>query len=349
MTAAPTSSALTSRGRCSCTQVMERNGDAIKPIWISEYAWISFPANLQQQLQSLAKPGRFSGQEYLGQERRRADAGPLARGGLRARAERMALDGRDVRVAPAQPDGVPLEPATYFAILNQDFTPRPAYMALQDYSKVVPSVPHAATQAPPERARLPCSLLPVRPLLSRLFRLLGLSVGAWARAALNRPRGLYMERHARHCPQRRRRHGPVGFFALYYSARNLPIIALGPGRLCPDRLLQTTGSPRPGRLLHSVLLVPQGLRQPAFPHCRNADPPGLCGASGPPRYSVLLTRPLGAPQQSGHCRPTRPKSLPHPHSSPSRTQFTRHQTHTPRRHCQRYQPPPSPVDGQPKT
>ena len=31
-------------------EVMERNGDAHKPIWISEYAWLSFPANLQQQL-----------------------------------------------------------------------------------------------------------------------------------------------------------------------------------------------------------------------------------------------------------------------------------------------------------
>ena len=125
------------------------------------------------------------------------------------------------------PDGDPLEPATYFSILNQDFTPRPAYLALQDYSKVVPSTP-----TPQPKPLLNALGFPFLYFLFGLFSLaafafLGLSVGAWVRAALNRPRGLYTERTREIARNGAAVMGMVGFFALYYSARNLPIIAIG--------------------------------------------------------------------------------------------------------------------------
>ena len=52
-------------------------------------------------------------------------------------------------------------------------------------------------------------------------------MGAWVRAALNSPRGLYTERTREIARNGAAVMGMIGFFALYYSARTLPIIALG--------------------------------------------------------------------------------------------------------------------------
>lgn len=209
-------------------EVMERNGDALKPIWISEYAWLSFPANLQQQLNlSPDAWAAFQTKNIWGKSVDEQTQGQyLVEGYERARNEWPWMGVMFVWHL-RNPDGDPLEPATYFSILNQDFTPRPAYLALQDYSKVVPSTP-----TPQPKPLLDALGFPFLYVLFGLFSLasfafLGLSAGAWVRAALNRPRGLYIERTREIARNGAAVMGMIGFFALYYSARNLPVTALG--------------------------------------------------------------------------------------------------------------------------
>lgn len=109
-------------------QVMERNGDAEKPIWISEYAWLSLPDD-------------FAGDPSKNIWGKSVDEGTqgrwLVEGYERAESEWPWMGVMAVwhlRFANPQPT----EPANYFALLRDDFTPRPAYNALREYSKRYP-------------------------------------------------------------------------------------------------------------------------------------------------------------------------------------------------------------------
>ena len=107
-------------------RIMERNGDGGKAVWASEYAWISLPPDWT------GKPSTW-GQSVSAE----MQAQYLVEGYERARAEwpwmgvMFVWNFRD-------PAPLPNEPATYFQIVNDDFTPRPAYTALQDYSRRFP-------------------------------------------------------------------------------------------------------------------------------------------------------------------------------------------------------------------
>jgi polysaccharide biosynthesis protein PslG len=109
-------------------RVMEANGDAAKPIWISEYAWISLPpdfsgdptkniwgASVDEQTQ-----GRWLVEGYERAQSEWPWIGVMCVWHLR------------------QPDPVPGEPANYFAILRDDFSPRPAYDAIRQYAARFP-------------------------------------------------------------------------------------------------------------------------------------------------------------------------------------------------------------------
>ena len=127
------------------------------------------------------------------------------------------------------PDGSPLEPATYFSILNQDFSPRPAYNALKEYSSNVPSVP-----TPQEK---PLWDLIGFPLLYIIFGLLSLasagysaaSLGRWASAALDRPRGRFSEQASEVARNAAAVAGMSLLFGLYYLAGSLPLIIVALG------------------------------------------------------------------------------------------------------------------------
>lgn len=208
-------------------EVMERNGDALKPIWISEYAWVSFPDNLQQQL-NLSPEGwaAFQAKNIWGKSVDEQTQGRyLVEGYERARNEWPWMGVMFVWHL-SNPDGDPLEPATYFSILNQDLTPRPAYLALQDYSKRVPSMPTPQQKPLLNALGFPFLYVLFGVLSLACFAFLGLFVAAWARAALNRPRGRYTE-HTREIARNGAAVvGMAGFFAIYYAVGNLPMMAL---------------------------------------------------------------------------------------------------------------------------
>ncbi|HKP51111.1 MAG TPA: O-antigen ligase family protein [Chloroflexia bacterium] len=104
--------------------VMERNGDEHKPIWISEYAWISIPPDFK------GDPGR----NIWGQSVDEAtQARYLVEGYERAQKEWPWMGVMNVWYF-REPDPDPLDPADYFAIVRPDFIPRPAYEMLKDYS-----------------------------------------------------------------------------------------------------------------------------------------------------------------------------------------------------------------------
>jgi O-antigen ligase len=105
--------------------VMERNGDAHKPIWISEYAWISIPPDFKGDL------GRNIWGENVDEE---MQARYLVEGYERAQREWPWMGVMNVWYF-REPDPDPLDPADYFAIVRPDFTPRPAYEALKRYGE----------------------------------------------------------------------------------------------------------------------------------------------------------------------------------------------------------------------
>lgn len=106
-------------------QVMEKNGDAHKPIWISEYAWISLPPDFK------GDPGRNIWGESVDEE---TQARYLVEGYERAQKEWPWMGVMNVWYF-REPDPDPLDPADYFAIVRPDFTPRPAYEALKRYGE----------------------------------------------------------------------------------------------------------------------------------------------------------------------------------------------------------------------
>jgi hypothetical protein len=102
-------------------EVMVRNGDAQKAVWISEFGYVSAPPDLPHSWGvSVSEEQRAA---YL--------VGQLER----ARREWPWVGVMNVwflRWGGAPPD--PRDPTAYFAILGQDFTPTPAYAALSAYA-----------------------------------------------------------------------------------------------------------------------------------------------------------------------------------------------------------------------
>jgi O-antigen ligase len=208
--------------------VMVANGDADTPIWISEYAWVSIPSDLQQRLDLSPDEWKVFQDKNIWGHNIQVDEETQGKyeveGYQRARNEWPWMGVMFVWYL-RNPDADPLEPATYFSLLQQDFTPRPAYFALQEYSKVVPAVP-----TPQDRPILVTAgfllLYSVFGLLSLAsFAYVGTGVAGWARAALDLP-------HGRYSPQAREVAlngaavvGMVALFMLYYAASDTRIIA----------------------------------------------------------------------------------------------------------------------------
>jgi O-antigen ligase len=106
-------------------QVMEKNGDVRKPIWISEYAWISLPPDFK------GDPTRNIWGQSVDEE---TQGRYLVEGYERAQREWPWMGVMNVWYF-REPDPDPLDPADYFAIVRPDFTPRPAYEALKRYGE----------------------------------------------------------------------------------------------------------------------------------------------------------------------------------------------------------------------
>ncbi|HET8630537.1 MAG TPA: beta-galactosidase [Thermomicrobiales bacterium] len=106
--------------------IMVRNGDAAKPIWVSEYGWDSLPPGWQGRPSTWGPPVSEDTQaRYMieGLDRMR-DEWPWV-GAVFVWAFRF----------PDPPSAHPDDPAPYFAVVNHDFTPRPAYTALQNWAQ----------------------------------------------------------------------------------------------------------------------------------------------------------------------------------------------------------------------
>ncbi len=107
--------------------VMQENGDAGKAIWVSEVAWLSLPPDFGDYKQDFGPSVDEQTQaRYLVEAYQRAQAewpwmGPMFVWHLR------------------DPDPLPNQAAPWFAILNQDFSPRAAYTALSEYGAQFPS------------------------------------------------------------------------------------------------------------------------------------------------------------------------------------------------------------------
>ncbi len=117
-------------------RVMEKYGDAAKPIWISEYSWISLPPGWEEECKQ--RTDNPCGQNIWGQSvDEQTQARWLVEGYRRAQAEWPWMGVMCVWYF-REPDPHPEQPANYFAIVRPDFTPRPAYEALKEYSRLMP-------------------------------------------------------------------------------------------------------------------------------------------------------------------------------------------------------------------
>jgi O-antigen ligase len=106
-------------------EVMERNGDHHKAIWIGEFGWNSAP-------ESVPPERRFTWGQPVSEELK---AHYLVGQMERARQEWPWMGVMNVwmlRWAGSVPD--PADPTPYFAIVDQDFQPLPAYTALQHFA-----------------------------------------------------------------------------------------------------------------------------------------------------------------------------------------------------------------------
>lgn len=213
-------------------EVMARNGDADKPIWISEYAWISLPANWdancrQQKAANPDDPSKQCGENIWG---RSVDPQTQAQwevaGIERARSEWPWLGVMNVWYF-REPQPNPLEPATYFAIVDPDYTAHSAYYALQAYSV-------SLTGAGRPVAQKPLWNIVGFPFLYAIFGLFALasagyganSITRWAGAALNRPEGRYRETVREFARNGALVVGMALLLGLYYKSSSLPVILL---------------------------------------------------------------------------------------------------------------------------
>lgn len=106
-------------------EIMVRNGDAAKPIWASEYGWLSLPPDWT------GERGTWGNSVDEETQARWTIAGLD-----RARVEWPWLGAVFVWafrwVEP--PSERPSDPARYFEVVDHDFRPRPAYLALRDWA-----------------------------------------------------------------------------------------------------------------------------------------------------------------------------------------------------------------------
>lgn len=207
--------------------VMVKNGDTKKPIWISEYAWVSYPDNLQQSLGlDDTQWAEFQARNIWGRSvDEQTQARYLVDGYKRARDEWPWMGVMFVWNL-RNPDANPLEPASYFTILNPDFSPRPAYTALQEYSKVVPETP--TPQGRPIWNTAGFFLLyAIFGLLSfASFAYVGTGVARWTQAAVNRPRNRVsgeMQEIARNGAAIT---GMIALYLAFYASNNLILAGL---------------------------------------------------------------------------------------------------------------------------
>jgi hypothetical protein len=117
-------------------EVMERNGDAGKAIWISEFGYNSAPEQkpdadpqtwpIQRVLWGQPVSEQLKGQYLVGQLERARTEWPWA-GVMNVWFLRWG-----------GPDPSPNDPTPYFALVNQDFTPLPAYKSLQAFMAAGP-------------------------------------------------------------------------------------------------------------------------------------------------------------------------------------------------------------------
>ncbi len=107
-------------------EIMERNGDGAKPIWISEYGWVAPPADW---------PGPQRTDFGLSVNEQ-TQARYTVEGLERARREWPWLGAVFVWafrwVEP--PEERPDDPTRHFAVVEHDFTPRPVYAALREWA-----------------------------------------------------------------------------------------------------------------------------------------------------------------------------------------------------------------------
>jgi hypothetical protein len=105
-------------------EVMERNGDAGKAIWISEFGYNSAPESIPEDRRvtwGLPVSEELKGDYLVGQLVRARDEWPWI----------GVMNVWFLRWGGPDPD--PTDPTPYFAIVNQDFTPLPAYAKLKAF------------------------------------------------------------------------------------------------------------------------------------------------------------------------------------------------------------------------
>lgn len=208
-------------------EVMERYGDGNKAIWISEYNWVSLPPGWEEEKANAHEEEKqFWGTNIWGASVDEETQGRwLVEGYERVRREWPWLGVMNVWFL-RDPTADRRQPASWFAIVQPDFTPRPAYMALQNYSAALgPERPPA--QKPPWNAFGFPFLYGVFGLMSVASAAWGLSnLGRWAGAALNIPRDRYRE-----TAQELARNGVVVVLmvllvGLYFGTQNVPLALL---------------------------------------------------------------------------------------------------------------------------
>ena len=107
-------------------EVMVRNGDGKKPIWVSEYGWIAVPPGWKG---TYDKTWGDSVDEET-QARWTVDGLERMRSEWPWVTNVFVWGFRWVETPQERPD----DPSRYFEVVDHDFTPRPAYLALRDWS-----------------------------------------------------------------------------------------------------------------------------------------------------------------------------------------------------------------------
>lgn len=124
--------------------VMVRNGDAAKPIWISEMGWNAVPDGLPQ---------------VFGQVTEQVQAQYAVEAYQRAQQEWPWVGVINSWFFKRATDGERGEPMYYFRLVEPDFTPLPVYEALREY------LPDAAASPPTPRSNFYYTWIRLRPLL----------------------------------------------------------------------------------------------------------------------------------------------------------------------------------------
>jgi hypothetical protein len=125
-------------------EIMERNGDAEKPVWAVEYGWVSLPEDWQGEPSPWGDPVSAEQQaEYL------------LHGYLRARREWpwmgvMAIWAFRFPAAPDHPDQS-RNPTRGFALVEHDFTPTPAWTLLSASAPAIRATHNGSVALDPEQ------------------------------------------------------------------------------------------------------------------------------------------------------------------------------------------------------